>query len=139
MYAKYGDRVQFIIIYTIEAHPVGSVSPYSGKEWTGPASTDKAGCSLTQPSTYEERVAQAMQMVQELAITVPVLVDEMDNPVWCTYGPAPDIAYLIGSDGRIVEKQGWYQPQQMEAAIEKYLAGIQTPASADVSSVALYE
>ena len=79
--------------------------------------------------TYEERVAQAIQMVQELEITVPVLIDEMDNPLWCTYGPAPNIAYLIGTDGRIVEKQGWYQPEQMEAAIEKYLAGTPTPAA----------
>ena len=61
-------------------------------------------------------------MIRELGITVPVLIDEMDNPLRCTYGPTPNIAYLIGVDGRIVEKQGWYQPQQMEAAIEKYLA-----------------
>ena len=47
----------------------------------------------------------------------------MDNPVWCTYGPAPDIAYLTGTDGRIVEKQGWYQPQLMEAATIDYLTG----------------
>ena len=124
MYAKYGDKVQFIIIYTIEAHPIGSASPYRGEEWTGPASTDKEGCALTQPTTYEERVAQATQMVQELGITVPILVDEMDNPVWCTYGPAPNIAYLIGTDGKVVKKQGWYQSQAMEAAIERYLSGV---------------
>jgi hypothetical protein len=46
----------------------------------------------------------------------------MDNPLWCTYGPAPNIAYLIGTNGIIAEKQGWYQPQLMEAAIGKYLA-----------------
>jgi len=62
-------------------------------------------------------------MVQELGITVPVLVDEMDNLIWHTYGPAPNIAYLIGTDGKILVKQGWYQPQQMEAAIEEYLEG----------------
>jgi hypothetical protein len=60
-------------------------------------------------------------MVDELAITVPALVDEMDNPAWCTYGPAPNIAYLIGSDGRVVEKQGWYEPELMRTAIEAYL------------------
>ncbi len=130
MHAKYGDKVQFIIVYVIEAHPVGSPSPYSGEEWTGRASTDEEGCPLPQPKTYEERVAQAIQMVQELEITVPVLIDEMDNRLWCTYGPAPNIAYLIGTDGRIVEKQGWYQPEQMEAAIEKYLAETPTPAAA---------
>ena len=61
-------------------------------------------------------------MADELAITVPVLIDEMDNPAWCTYGPAPNIAYLIGTDGRIVEKQGWYEPERMKSAIETYLS-----------------
>ena len=79
------------------------------------------GNLLAQPVTYEERVKLASRTIAEEGMTVPVLVDEMDNPVWCTYGPAPDIAYLIGTDGRIVEKQGWYQPQLMEAAIINYL------------------
>jgi hypothetical protein len=121
MYSRYSGQVEFIIIYTIEAHPVGSSCPYPGEERTSPASVDKQGNPLSQPTTYDERVAQATQMVQELGITTPVLIDEMDNPVWCTYGPAPNMAYLIGTDGRILEKQQWYQPQQMEAAIIKYV------------------
>ena len=127
MQAKYGERVHFITIYTIEGYPVGSPSPYRGKEWTGPESTDKEGRSLTQPATYEERVTQATQMIQELGITVPVLIDEMDNPVWCTYGQASNIAYLIGTSGTVVEKQGWYQPLSMEAAIKSYLRDLKRP------------
>lgn len=65
----------------------------------------------------------ARKTVAEEGISVTVLVDEMDNPVGCTYGPAPNNAYLIGTDGTIMEKQGWYQPEQMEAAIVKYLGG----------------
>ena len=79
------------------------------------------GNPLAQPVTYEERVKLASRTIAEEGMTVPVLVDEMDNPVWCTYGPAPDIAYLIGTNGRIVKKQGWYQPQLMAAAIIDYL------------------
>jgi hypothetical protein len=84
---------------------------------------DGEGCELFQPATYTERIEQATQMVQELEIAPLVLIDEMDNAVWCTYGPAPNSAYLIGTDGRIVEKQGWYEPQAMETAIKDYLAG----------------
>jgi hypothetical protein len=54
-------------------------------------------------------------------ITVSVLVDEIDNPLWCTYGPAPNNAYLIGTDGTIIAKQGWYQPEEMRSAIDTYL------------------
>ncbi len=60
-------------------------------------------------------------MIQELGITVPVLIDEMDNPLWCTYGPAPNIAYLIGTDGIVIEQQQWYQVQAMESAMNQYL------------------
>jgi hypothetical protein len=122
MHTKYGNSVQFIMIYIIEAHPVGSVCPYTGEVWTTSASTDKGGNPLTQPSTYQERVAQSKRMVQELGITIPLLIDEMDNPIWCTYGPAPNIAYLIGKNGKIIAKQGWYEPQLMQKAIEKYLS-----------------
>jgi hypothetical protein len=60
----------------IEARPVGSTCPYAGSEWTDSASTDQEGNPLSQPTTYEERIAQATQMVQELDITVPVLQGE---------------------------------------------------------------
>ena len=121
LYAKYGDRIHFIIIYTVEAHPIGSPSPYSWSEWPGSASTDTEGNPRTQPTTYQERLALASEMIQEIEITMPVLIDEIDNPVWCSYGPAPNIAYLIDRDGIIVEKQGWYQPDLMETVIDKYL------------------
>ncbi len=60
-------------------------------------------------------------MVAAEGITVTVLVDEMDNPVRCTYGPAPNNAYFIGTNGKIIAKQGWYDPKQMEAAILEYI------------------
>ena len=63
----------------------------------------------------------ARKTVDEEGISTPVLVDEIDNPVWCTYGPAPNIAYLIGTEGMIMAKQGWYDPEQMESAISAYL------------------
>ena len=88
----------------------------------GRYSTDAEGNPVYQPQTYEARLELARKTVTEEGIEVPVLVDEIDNPIWCTYGPAPNIAYLIGTDGRIVEKQGWYNPEKMEVAIADYLA-----------------
>jgi len=76
---------------------------------------------VDQPLTYEERVELARKTAVEASINIPLLVDEIDNPVWCTYGPAPNIAYLIGTDGRIIAKQGWYDPKLMEQAITIYL------------------
>jgi len=115
--------VHFIIIYTVEAHPSGSASPYSDRERTAAYSTDEEGNPVGQPQTYQERLALARKTVDEEGISVPVLVDEIDNPLWCTYGPAPNIAYLIGTDGRVITKQGWYNLAQMESAVKDYLAG----------------
>lgn len=117
----YGDRFHFITIYTIEAHPTGAVSPYSDKEWTSTCSTDRAGNPIGQPPAYAERVAQAGKMVRELGITVPVLIDGADNAVWCTYGPAPNIAYLINPDGVVLLRQSWYDPAGMERALKQYM------------------
>ncbi len=82
---------------------------------------DEEGNPIYEPQTYEERLELARKTVAAEGITVPVLVDEMDNPLWCTYGPAPNNAYLIGTDGTIIAKQGWYQPDQMKSAILAYI------------------
>lgn len=105
--------MHFIIIYTREAHAVdtGRTSSYS---------LDEEGNPIYEPQTYQERLELAIKTIDAEGITVPVLVDEMDNPLWCTYGPAPNIAYLIGTDGKIVIKQGWYNPEEMESAILAY-------------------
>jgi acetyl esterase/lipase len=45
----------------------------------------------------------------------------MDNAVWCTYGPAPNIAYFIDKDGTILLRQTWYEPSAMGGFIKEYL------------------
>jgi hypothetical protein len=121
LYAKYGDDINFITVYVIEPHPISSVSPYSDKEWHLSYSRDEDGNPITQPLTYEERLTLAQKTIEEQGIDVIVLVDEMDNPIWCTYGQAPNIAYLIRTDGRIVLKQDWYDPDKMEEFILAYV------------------
>jgi len=77
---------------------------------------------LYQPDHYAWRIDQARKMKADLLKEdIPVIVDRMDNPVWCTYGPAPNSAYLIGTDGTIIEKQGWYNPELMGEAIKNHL------------------
>jgi len=110
-----------IIVYTLEAHPMDSVSPYSNEEWPLKYSTDKEGNPVTQPSTYKERIDMAKKTIEDEGLNIPVLVDEMDNPIWCTYGQAPNIAYLIQTDGRIIVKQDWYDPEKMEEFIRAHV------------------
>jgi hypothetical protein len=109
----YADQVHFYIVYTLEAHPIsGRPMEYS---------YDAEGNPIEQPMTYEERVDMANLFIEEVAIKMPVLVDDIDNPLWCTYGRRPNMAYLIGTDGRIVLQQDWNDPGEMDDAIQDYL------------------
>jgi len=120
LYSQYGGKVHFIVVYTIEAHPIGSKCPYSDQESPSSYSVDLQGSPVHQPLSYEERLLLARKTAAEAGISVPVLVDEMDNPVWCTYGAAPNAAYLIGTDGTVLAQQRWYEPRLIESAILTY-------------------
>ena len=110
------------MVHTIEAYPVGSPSPYTGIEFINQQSSyDWNSKPIKQPTSFEDRKAQARESIKELQIHVPVLVDGMDNAVWCTYGPASNIAYLINTDGAILAKQLNYFPVEMEPAILRLL------------------
>jgi hypothetical protein len=125
LFEKYGDRVKFVIVYVIEPHPHGQICPYTGNFWLNyPANNDIYEQPLYQPVHYEWRIDQAKKMKDALlSKDIPVIVDRMDNPVWCTYGPAPNIAYFINTDGTVIEKLGWYtrSERNMEDAIKGYL------------------
>jgi len=53
-----------------------------------------------------------------------VLVDEIDNPLYCSYGRRPNNAYLIGMDGRVVASQEWSDPAKLASALDAYLVGL---------------
>lgn len=84
-------------------------------------SYDAEGNPIAQPNTYEERIENAQKTVEEAEILMPLLVDEIDNPLWCSYGQRPNNAYLIGMDGRVIIYQHWNDAVEMEEAILKYL------------------
>jgi hypothetical protein len=117
----YGDRVHIVHLYVIEPHPEApDVSPYGGVVWETDYSTKR------QPLTYPERVAAAQDTEILLEGNQLMLVDfltpgELNNPVWCTYGPCPNCAYLIGQDGVIDTVQTWLNVDGMKRAIDQLL------------------
>jgi thiol-disulfide isomerase/thioredoxin len=117
---EFGDRVNFLVIYTIEAHPKGDPSPYSGKEWVTPKN-EQEGILFRQPSKQEERVARARECIQRQKLSVPVVVDTMDNQAWKAYGSAPNCAYVIDRGGKILESEPWMEPGRLRQAITRAL------------------
>jgi len=101
------EVVHFVHIYVIEPHPLEpEPSPYRGTPW------EARDYKRAQPKTYAERVALAAEVRALLEGDQLVLVDELtpkgrNNPLWCSYGPAPTLGYLIDRDGKVVKERAW--------------------------------
>ena len=72
VYRMYKDRATFLMVYVREAHPT------DGWAMDG---NERAGASIPQPTTYDERVAVAKTCAAKLGLGFPVLVDSMNDAV----------------------------------------------------------
>ena len=120
---EYKDQVSFILVYVVEPHPMApDISPYRGKVWTFKYS------NRHQARDYAERVANA-KLAQANTVGQLILVDDLtphnstagNDPVWCTYGPNPNGAWLLDSDGKVDTAQTWIDPTSIGTAIQKLL------------------
>ena len=112
MKKRYGDQVEFIGVYVREAHPTDG--------WRM-ESNDKAGVTFAQPKTKEDREAIAAKCCSTLKMTIPLLVDGLDDAVGRAYSGMPDRLYLIDKHGRIAYKGGrgpfGFKPGELEQSI----------------------
>lgn len=121
IWEKYAGRVRFVLVYTREAHPVGSPSPYLlGEEWD-PWINRMAGVRLREPRSLEERIARAVRSRAELELPVELFVDDFENSTWRTFGSAASPAFVLDAGGSVVLRQVWIEPHELAAALEKLL------------------
>jgi len=117
MYRRYGDQVAFFMVYIREAH--------AADERPSPANR-RQGIFIDQPTSYGQRTELAQQTCKKLQISLPALVDAMDNRVNEAYNAAPDRLTLVGRDGRIAFQGArgprGFDPAALEKAIEHELA-----------------
>ena len=80
----------------------------------------------TQPKGLESRTEIAQVCSLELDLSIPTLIDDMENSTDLKYYALPDRLYLIGSDGRVAYRGApgpfGFVAAELETAIEKYLA-----------------
>jgi len=80
---------------------------------------------FAQPKTLDERSAIADSCALRLELSIPTLIDDMENSTDQKYYALPDRLYLIGRDGRIAFRGGpgpWgFVADELESAIESYL------------------
>jgi alkylhydroperoxidase family enzyme len=117
--------VQFLGIYVREAHPTDG--------WRM-KSNDRVGISIAQPRSAGERTGVAGKCCQTLKMTLPLLVDEMDDAVGHAYSGMPDRLYVIDRDGRVAYKGGrgpfGFSVAEMEQALILTLLDQDPPAGA---------
>jgi hypothetical protein len=119
MWERYGDRVAFLVVYIREAHPEDG--------WVISMNRDQ-DIAIRDPASDAERQAVAASCAINLAIRMPVVVDELDDALARAYGGLPDRLYLIGKGGRVAYRGArgpfGFQPADLEAAIEAELVRI---------------
>ena len=69
-------------------------------------SNDAANIKVRQPTTAKERTAVARTCCDALGITMPMVVDEIGDPVGHAYSAMPDRLYVIDAGGRVAYKGG---------------------------------
>ncbi|ETX07445.1 MAG: hypothetical protein ETSY2_11155 [Candidatus Entotheonella gemina] len=97
IYRQYRDRVAFFVVYVQEAHPTDG--------WQVDSNVTE-GILYQQHQSYDERASVAATCQLDLNISVPILVEEMNNAMDEAYGAAPERLYLIGRDGRVAYHGG---------------------------------
>src|SRR5262249_45361016 len=119
------ERVEFLSIYVREAHPT------DGWRMEG---NDLAGISIAQPREFEERLGVAKQCCTSLQMTMPLVVDEIDDRVGHAYSAMPDRLYVIDRNGRVAYKSGrgprGFKPQEMQQALMLLLLDETKPSTA---------
>ena len=116
MKRRYGDRVEFVGVYVREAHPTDG--------WRMD-SNDRAGISILQPRAKAERDAVSSRCCTALHVTMPMVVDDMDDHVGHLYSGMPDRLYVLDRDGKVAYKSGrgpfGFKPGELDQALAMLL------------------
>src|ERR1700741_2071908 len=92
MYETYKDRAAFLFVYIQEAHPSDG--------WQTDANVQE-DVVLPQPQKWVERQGGARPCCERLDISMPTVVDTMDNKVDNLYAGWPERIFIVDRDGKI--------------------------------------
>ena len=80
---------------------------------------------FAQPKTFNERASVAQSCALRLDLSIPTLIDDMENSTDRSYYALPDRLYLVGRNGRIAYRGApgpWgFVAAELEKSIQNYL------------------
>jgi hypothetical protein len=104
--------VTFLAVYVREAHAADAAAS---------AGNENAGIVVLQPRSLEERSKVATQCHAKLDVTIPLLVDTIDDRVGHAYSSMPDRLYLIDPEGKVAYQSGrgpfGFKPGELEQSL----------------------
>lgn len=78
------------------------------------------------PKTLAQRAVLAKKLVKDVKLTMPCVVDRMDNKVSKAYAGRPDRICIVDVDGKVAyygrRGPGGFKPREANAALKKLLA-----------------
>lgn len=91
MYQDFKDVAEFRMVYINEAHASDGRRPVGYAKEKG----------ITEHDNYEERCTTAQMLIDDETLTIPCLIDGMDNKVNQSYSAWPDRIFLVRTDGKL--------------------------------------
>lgn len=112
VHKRFAEEAVFLTVYVREAHPTDGWKMESNA---------RRGVAVAQPRTYAERTAVATQCHRLLKPSMPLLVDEINDPVGNAYSGMPARLYIIDRQGKVAYKSGrgpfGFKSGEMEQAL----------------------
>ncbi len=96
MYQDYKDIAEFRLVYINEAHAADGSWPVGYAKELG----------ITEHTSYGERCEVASKLLDDKSLTIPTVIDGMDNKVNKAYSAWPDRVFVVRKDGRVAVAAG---------------------------------
>ncbi len=108
-FEKYGDKADFTWVYISEAHATDDARP-------------SRDVKIKEHTTLEERTKVAKGAAEGLGLTIPLLIDDMENTLDSAYSAHPDRLFVLDADGKVAYAGGrgpfGFDVDEMVAALD---------------------
>lgn len=112
VWRRHRHDTNFLMVYVREAHPTDGWRMESNAQ---------AQVAVAQPTTLAQRMAACRQFIAKAQAEVPIVVDEINDPVGHAYSAMPARLFVIDRAGRIAYKSGrgpfGFRAGEMEQAL----------------------
>ena len=114
LYEQYGNRLAFLIVYILEAHPTDVWQMQSNIK-------DKV--LFATPKNEDERAFVAGACVRKLGIKLPAVMDEFGNSGEHAYSGWPDRIYLVDTNRHVLYKSKpgpfGFRPEELRTTLDQ--------------------